>query len=311
MQTEYLKTLTVLGQVGSFSRAASELCVTQSAISQRIKFLEEHYGRQLVDRSGKVLLLTDSGRIVVRWAEQILLMEAKLLNELEQHGGKSRLAICCTPTFGVAFLPQVIERFMLRESDNIDLKFMCLSYDRALKELLENEFDLAVIEHCDELDLPGFESVALPRDELVFVSGVDLGLPEGELEIGTLFRQCLIARKLGCTSRRLLELNLAKHGCDIKDFKRLVILDDLRLAVETVAGGGGVAFVSRALVEKELKAGLLREHHVRGFVHLRWRTAIIRSQGMNDTVISGFIDCLQSMFPPGYGWETHLHPSTS
>lgn len=299
MQTEYLKTLRVIGQMGSFSRAATELCVTQSAISQRIKYLEDHYGCQLVDRSGKVLLLTEAGRIVSHRAEQILLIEAKLLNELKQQGDKSRLAICCTPTFGVAYMPQVIEQFMLRATDNIDLKFMFHSFERAVRELQENEFDLAVIEHCEKLEVQGFETVELPRDELVFISAPGLELPDSEVELKALFEQCLIARKPGCTSRMLLELNLAGQGCKVSDFKRSIILDDLRLTLETVIGGGGVAFISRSLAETELKSGLLREHYVPAFEHMRRRTAVIKSERVHDPTIIRFMDCIHRMFPAG------------
>lgn len=43
METMYLKTLIVAAEKGSFSKASTELCITQSAVSQRIKFLEERY----------------------------------------------------------------------------------------------------------------------------------------------------------------------------------------------------------------------------------------------------------------------------
>jgi len=299
MQTEYLKTLKVIGQLGSFSQAASELCVTQSAISQRIKYLEDYYGCLLLDRSGKALVLTEAGKIVARRAEQILLIEAKLLNELKHQGGKSRLAICCTPTFGVVFLPRVIEQFMLREADNIDLKFMFHSFDQAIKELSENEFDLAVIEHCEQLEIPGFHTIELPRDELVFISSAVLDLPQSEVDLKLLFSQCLIARKVNCTSRRLLELNLTRHGHKIEDFQRTVILDDLRLTLDTVISGGGIAFISRSLAVKEISSGLLREHKVAGFNHVRLRTAIIKSDRMNDPAITKFMNCILASFPPG------------
>ena len=296
MQTEYLKTLQVIAQVGSFSRAATELCVTQSAISQRIKFLEDHYGCQLLDRSGPVPTLTEAGRIVVRRAEQILKIEAKLLNDLKHQGGKSRLAICCTPTFGVAFLPRVIEQFMLHHADNIDLKFMFHSLDRAIKELLENEFDLAVIEHCEPLEIPGFQALELPNDELIFISSPALGLAESEIESKDLFGQCLVARKMGCTSRKLLEFNLAQEGHKIEDFSRTIILDDLRLTLETVISGGGIAFISRSMAAKQLAAGLLREHRVLGFTHVRQRTAVINKERLHDSAIKEFINCIVATF---------------
>jgi DNA-binding transcriptional LysR family regulator len=296
MQTEYLKTLQVTAQVGSFSRAASELCVTQSAISQRIKSLEDHYGCLLLDRSGPTPVLTEAGKIVARRGEQILKIEAKLLNDLKHQSGKSRLAICCTPTFGVAFLPQVIEQFMLRQVDNIDLKFMFHSLDQAIKELLGNEFDLAVIEHCEQLEIPGFHALELPRDDLVFISAPSLELPVNEVDLNSLFAQCLIARKIGCTSRKLLEVNLAREGYNIDDFHRTIILDDLRLTMETVISGGGIAFISRSLAAKEIAAGLLREHLVPGFIHVRQRTAVINRKRMQDPPIAQFLECIVATF---------------
>ena len=296
MRTEYLKTLQVVAQTGSFSLAASELFVTQSAISQRIKFLEEHYDCQLLDRSGPSLILTEAGRIVGRRAGQMLNIEAKLISELKYQGGKSRLAICCTPTFGVAFLPRVIELFVRHQDDNIDLKFMFHSLDRAIKELLENEFDLAVIEHCEQLEIPGFHTLALPEDELVFISSPALNLPESDIDIRQLLAQCLIARKAGCNSRCLLEINLAKEGFNIEHFSRMITLDDLRLTLETVISGGGIAFVSRNLARKQIGEGLVREHRIPWFNHFRHRTVIVNNERMQDPAIKEFINCIVAMF---------------
>ncbi|MDD2308225.1 MAG: LysR family transcriptional regulator [Desulfuromonadaceae bacterium] len=296
MRTEYLKTLQVTAQVGSFSRAATELCVTQSAISQRIKYLEEHYDRPLLDRSGPALVLTEAGTIVVRRAEQILKIEAKLANELKHQGQKSRLSICCTPTFGVAYLPRVIEQCMLHHVHNIDLNFMFHSIDQTIKELLENEFDLAVVEHCEQLKIPGFHATELPQDELVFISSPVLGLPEPEVDIQQLLSHCLIARKVGCTSRNLLECNLAQGGHKIEDFSRSMVLDDLRLTLETIVNGGGIAFVSRSIAAKQISDGLLRVHHVPGFIHVRQRTAITNNGRINDPAVKEFIRCVVAVF---------------
>ena len=313
MQTEYLKTLQITARVGSFSRAANELCVTQSAISQRVKSLEDHYGFQLLDRSGPTPVLTEAGRIVVRRAEQIFKIEAKILAELKQQGGKSRLAICCTPTFGVVFLPKVIEQFMLRQADNIDLKFMFHSIDWAIKALLENEFDLAVIEHCEQLKIPGFCTIELPKDELVFISSPTLNLPESEVDIQCLFKQCLIARKIGCTSRKLLENNLARDGHTIEDFERTIILDDLRLTLETVISGGGIAYISRSLAARQIAAGLLREHRIPDFIPFRLRTAVINNERIQDPAIVEFMNCIVATFqlpPSGLSRRDDRRPAT-
>lgn len=64
MELAYLKTLLEMVDTGSFSKAADNLYVTQSAVSRRIKFMEDQYGYPLLDRSGPNLLLTDAGTVV-------------------------------------------------------------------------------------------------------------------------------------------------------------------------------------------------------------------------------------------------------
>ena len=61
MDTRYLKTLQAVLESGSFSRAADDLNITQSAVSRRIRFMEDQYGMPLIDRSGGV---GDGGDVV-------------------------------------------------------------------------------------------------------------------------------------------------------------------------------------------------------------------------------------------------------
>ena len=61
METRYLNTLIASVEAGTFSKTAELLHITQSAVSQRIKFLEEHFGQQLLDRSGQLVGLQVDG----------------------------------------------------------------------------------------------------------------------------------------------------------------------------------------------------------------------------------------------------------
>ncbi len=103
------------------------LHITQSAVSQRIKLLEEYFGQQLLDRSGQRLALTLSGQLVFAKAKDILEKEKELLACLQDSAAKKRLSLCCTPTFGVAYLPQVLSRFLRVHSDLSDFKFVFCS----------------------------------------------------------------------------------------------------------------------------------------------------------------------------------------
>ncbi|MBI1920210.1 MAG: LysR family transcriptional regulator [Geobacter sp.] len=296
METQYMKTLIAVAETGSFSKAAGELNITQSAVSQRIKYLEERYGYQLLDRSGQALVTTQVGDLVIEKSRRILEIEKELLDGLKRFGGKTRLAICCTPTFGIGYMPGVLNTFMMQNASIVDLKFMFYTPEQALKGLKDNDFDIAVIEHCDDMDFSGFLSFRLPQDELVFISSPKLGISEPALGIDNLLKNRLFARKEGCSSRKMLKTNLANCGKEVDDFASVVVHDDLRFTIQAVMGGGGVAFVSRALIAEYVKNGVLREHFVEGFCHVRNRTVAINSKVKSDTTIQKFLDCIFAAF---------------
>ncbi|WP_314147487.1 LysR family transcriptional regulator ArgP [uncultured Leifsonia sp.] len=78
---EHLRTLAAVVDNGTFERAASALHITPSAVSQRIKALEEQSGRVLVRRS-KPIEPTEAGAVLVRLARQVALLEAEAAAEL-------------------------------------------------------------------------------------------------------------------------------------------------------------------------------------------------------------------------------------
>lgn len=295
METRYLKTLVVAVESGSFSRAAESLNITQSAVSQRVKFLEEQYGHQLLDRSGQTLATTEVGRMVLEKARSVLEKENELLEGLQCFDGAKRLSFCCTPTFGTAYLPEVLNAFMLAHTDLADLKFIFHQPEAALRGLEKRDYDLAVIEHCDCLDLSPFITQALPQDELVVISAPELGFGTN-VEVEQLLPYRLYARKDGCSSKQLLHQNLAALELDPEAFKGVVVSDDLRLTIQTVQAGSGISFLSRSLVRPALTAGELVASYVRGFNHFRCRT-VVQGQGTkNHPVVDRFLDTLFAAF---------------
>jgi DNA-binding transcriptional LysR family regulator len=296
MEIRYLKTLLTVLESGSFSRTAGELNISQSAVSQRIRFMEEQYGMSLLDRSGAVIVATEAGSAVVRKARQILTLERDLDDELKSLGTTARLSICCTPTFGIVYLPLVLSRFFLANSDQVKLKSSLNTPLKALKGVAGNEFDVAVIEHCTEVDTSDFATISLPLDELTVISAPSLGLSGRNLSLSELLDQRFIARRDGCISRCLLEENLAKFGKKLDNFRGVVIPDDLYLSIQTTLAGQGVAFVSRSLVREHIEKGALLEHTVEGFTWFRSRTLILNRKRSEDFFVRVFVNCVHDVF---------------
>ncbi|ABQ24658.1 LysR family transcriptional regulator [Geotalea uraniireducens] len=296
MESIYLKTLIEAVKTGSLSKAAENLCVSPSAASRRIKFLEDQYGYPLLDRSGPVLKPTQAGSLVFDKAKKLLEIEQELLHGLTEMGNKPRISFCCTPAFGIAYLSSVLKEFMMHNADLNNLKFFFDMPDKVVKGLKEHLFDLAVIEHCACLDLKEVLTFPLPDDEMIFVSAPSLGIESAVADLDILVQQRLYSRNEGCCSKIFLDSNMQNVGRDSQEFKQIIIYDDLHLIIQAVLDGEGIAFISRSVVDKYLDNGSLRVHRVEGFRHNRNRTLVVPHAKQIDTNLMNFIGCIFSAF---------------
>jgi len=298
MESLYLKTLVEVINTGSISKAAETLCVTQPAISRRIKFIEEQYGFPLLDRSGQVLSLTSAGKIVFEKAEKLLEIERELLSGLKSMRENKSIAFICTPTFGIVHLPAIMCEFMMRYNDLADLSFMFDTPSKIVEALRDGMYDLAVIEHCERFDFSDLSTIALPGDDMIFASSPALALPPHDFDPEALFAQTVFVRKEGCCSRILLEGNLRAIGRELSDFKSYVVIDDLHMIIQLTLDGQGMSFLSRELVQDQIDAGLLCEHRIDGFRHHRNRTMIIHGDchQQQNSPLNYFIDILTKHF---------------
>lgn len=296
MKFEYLRTLVESVVAGSFSKAAENLFITQSAVSRRIKFLEDQYGYSLIDRSGPILAATEAGRIVIEKAEKMLQLENELRNDLRVLSPSPGIKFCCTPSFGITYLPEIMKDFMHLNPGMSELKFYFEMPDKVVDGMREALYQVAVIEHNEEYDLAEFETIDLPGDDVVFVSSPQLAITEEELSLEELICYDLYTRKQGCCSSKLLNYNLKKNSREASEFNRLIYYDDLHLIISSVLDGYGLAFISRSVVDKFVEEGILRTHRVKGFEHAFKRTLIVNSAFASSQAIGNFIEEIRGVF---------------
>lgn len=296
METTYLRTFLEVVRHGSFSKAAEVLFVTQSAVSRRIRFMEEQYGCQLIDRAGQMLKPTDAGAIVYENAWQMIELESSLDSQLQKLKQRPALNFACTRPFGIAFLPDILKKFMNRFNGEVDIKVSFEMPPRALQGLRDGHFDLIVLEHWDRIDFTPARAIPLGSDEMIFVSAPQLGIPGPLASVDDLIHRRLYRRREDCCSAKLLNANMASIGRNPGEFGTVLLFDDLHVIIESVRAGEGIAFISRSLVDKDIEQGALREHRVEGFCHVRSRTLAYRGDIVQNKAMSRFIDCLTEPF---------------
>jgi LysR family transcriptional regulator, transcriptional activator of the cysJI operon len=289
MKSEYYQTLVTALTLGSFSKAAEKLFVTQSAVSRRIQYLEEQYGYPLIDRSGPVLLPTEVGKIVLDKAHKMLALEKELAQEIYEFEHKQGVTFCCTPAFGMTFLPEIMKKFMPMHANTAELHFSFEFPDRIVEGLKGGTYQAGLIEHIENYDLSGFETFKLPDDEFVFISSPKLGITDDEVLLERLKGYNLYLRKEGSCANKLLSQNLRNNNATCSEFARTITCDDLHLIISTVEEGNGISFVPRSLVRQQLIHGKLNQHHVTGFDHTHHRTLIVNSKNKTNPLLKDFI----------------------
>jgi len=287
-----LRTFLEVVKLRSFSKAAETLFVTQSAISRRVKLLEEELGTVLIERGGAGIRVTPAGRIVQENAELMLEQENALRKEIRELGAPRRLSFACTHPFGSRCLPGILKRYMARYEGKVDLRLNLETPAGALQGLREDRFDLIVIEHWNDLDFGHLHTVPVGGDEMIFVSAQRLGLPEGEIPLKLLLPYRLYRRSEQCCCVRLLAQNMLATGHDPGEFRHILYFDDLHTNIDSILSGEGIAFLSTSLVREHLASGRLRGHRIPGFQHARSRTLAYWPQLERVTEASYFIDCI-------------------
>jgi len=111
MTFEQMKIFLEAAHFGSFTHAAERLGLTQSAVSVSIKKLEEKYDVSLFDRSGRRLMLTDAGQVLLNEAERILRDVDLTIRRIESRRptGQSSLVACTANAYDF-WMPEIFSR---------------------------------------------------------------------------------------------------------------------------------------------------------------------------------------------------------
>jgi LysR family cyn operon transcriptional activator len=145
MLARHIQYFLAVAQHHSFTKAAMALHVSQPALSQQVRQLEESLGAQLFDRSGRTTRLTDAGEVYLRYARRAAqeLEEAKRAIHDVSDLSRGSLRVAVTPTFTTYLVGPLVEAFHNRYG-NITLNVREMSQERMEALLLADELDVGI-----------------------------------------------------------------------------------------------------------------------------------------------------------------------
>lgn len=232
-----------------FSRAATELCITQSAVSHQVKLLEEHYGERLFKREGRQLRLTAKGELLYRELERIF----NELNDLSmQISGDSndQLRLAVYSSFAIKWLIPRLSDFR-RQHPQIKIRLDMIADD---PELSDSVADMFITGQSGQ---PGYYHQSLHQERLIPVISPSLLIPEVS-SIAELTEHPLLTvdeGPLGLDWDRWFEAN----GMQLPTTQQQHIFSHVLMAIEAAIAGQGIALASDFMVQADIERGLLVE----------------------------------------------------
>lgn len=239
----------------NFTRAAEELGLTQPAVSQHIRYLEEAYRTKLFFYQKKKMFLTEEGTVLLRAAAAVNHDEIHLKKQIaELRGGVKTLSFGVTLTIGEFIMPRKIAEY-LRAHPETNVKMTVANTQELLKQLNSGLLDFALVEGF--FTKSEYDSLVYSEEPYIPVCGREYS-PRKELRrIEDTFGERLIAREAGSGTREIFERYLESRNFQIRDYKRVVEISNISAIKALTEAGAGITFLYEAAVKKELEAGTL------------------------------------------------------
>lgn len=251
-----LETFVAVCDTKSFTKAAEILSLTQPAVSQHIKRLEEELNTTLFLRKKGELLLSDEGEIVLTYAKRMIALCDKMRDKVKNAKSRvNRIRIGITHTQESGLLMDVLSKIALG-NDSLQITFITDNI-KNLYDMLENfEIDMAVIE--GKPTNPSFNFVVINTDSLMcIVSSQNALAKKSTVTLAELKKEHLILRLPTSSTRERFASALDGIGESIDNFDVTIEVDSIATIRNLVKKDFGVSVLARSSCAHELSKGTL------------------------------------------------------
>jgi len=232
----------------SFTRAAQELFVTQSAVSHQVRGLEDELGVRLFLRLTRQLRLTDAGEALLLVLRESFDRIEDAVQDMKTASVAHPLRISLTSYFAARWLTRRLGSFSALHPQ-VEMHLHLINGDVDFKRM---DLDLAIVWGTG--DWPGLEAELLMPIQIIVVCSPDILVNGPPLEeIADLQHHRLLHE----TGRELWETWLMANGASDVKPERNIEMDDPNVLHQAAIEGQGIALGARALLDDEISRGLL------------------------------------------------------
>jgi DNA-binding transcriptional LysR family regulator len=296
MQVESFKVFRDLVDSQSFSKAATLNFVTQSAVSQQVRSLEERFHVPLLERINKRFELTREGEIFYETCRQIIFQYETLTHQLEELRNvvSGAIRIATVYSIGLHELPPYLKKF-LREFPNVNVHVEYRRSNQVYTDVAEGNCDFGLV--AFPIRKKTIKVEPFRKDRLVLICNPQHSLAKKEdLTIEHLANQKFIGFEPDIPTRKAVDKIFKDSGLELAPAMEFDNIETVKRAVEIDAG---LSIVPRATVEQEVKNGTLAAVEFKGQPYHRPLGILSKSGRVFSPAMQRFLKTLREPLEAG------------
>lgn len=257
VQLPHLETFVMAAEIGSCTKAAKVLRVTQAAVSQRIHATETALATALFQRQGGRVLLTEAGRKLHDYAERILDLHRAAREEITGHEAApaAELFLGASSIPGEHLLPTILAAFR-QVKPHILVHTSVSDSVAVIGQVERGEVSLGLVGR--KADKANLQFRFLTQDRLVLVVPAGHALSKRKkISVRQLLKHPIVLREAGSGMRHCFEKSLERAGYSSGDLRVAMELGSNEAVKQAVMRGAGVAVLSVYAVQREMTGGQL------------------------------------------------------
>jgi len=246
-------TFLIVYETKSFSKASKILQISQPAVTQKIKQLEDFVGTKLIERKKNGIILTSKGKHFLEIAKNLQECVEKVSNRIKYFKDKSiPFIIGASSTIGNYILPNYIP--YLKELINKDINLIVKNNSILIDHLINNEIDIAFT--TTKINNSNIEYTEWKKDNIVFFSNKPL--PKS-MDFEDLLKYEFLCREDGSVLKQEISKILKSYGKDCTNFNITSYVDNATALKFTILNAHKqyISIISYNAIKYEVEEGKL------------------------------------------------------
>jgi DNA-binding transcriptional LysR family regulator len=264
MELNQLRVFCAVVEKKSFSRASEAVFLSQPTVSLQIRALEQELGTRLLDRQGKEVSVTGSGKLLYGYARKILHIADEAKQALAHLKGliMGEIIIGASTIPGEYILPGLLAEFK-EKYPGIEINLAIGDTKEIIRKVLDHEVEIGFVgqkEKGEKLEFNGFST-----ERLVLIAPMSPPwLPRDRITVEELKKIPFIIRESGSGTRSSIESKLHEFAVKETDLNIVMRVGSTAAVKKAVESGAGVSIISERAIENEIKLDLLKKVSIEG-----------------------------------------------